>query len=165
MPKRIAIFWPGDYRFKPNEWALAQSREATGQLVAALEETGTFAIPRRGISDSPRSGDCQTKSDRRPNYRCFCPLDLRTPHRRRRRRQEQPALARLEFFRNLARAGGAAQHGRLARKRRPAGVANLDRRGRLVCRQRIHGTLGRVVHDRTDRLPDERTARGRRDQP
>ena len=36
MPKKVAIFWPGDYRAKPNEWALTQSREATAQLVAAL---------------------------------------------------------------------------------------------------------------------------------
>ena len=40
MPKRVAIFWPGDYRAKPNEWALAQSREATDQLVAALRKLG-----------------------------------------------------------------------------------------------------------------------------
>ena len=29
MPKKVAIFWPGDYRAKPNEWALPQLREAT----------------------------------------------------------------------------------------------------------------------------------------
>src|SRR5438477_9469868 len=40
MPKRVAIFWPGDYRAKPNEWALAQSRDATRQLVAALRKLG-----------------------------------------------------------------------------------------------------------------------------
>ena len=40
MPKKVAIFWPGDYRSKPNEWALPQSREATGQLVAALKKLG-----------------------------------------------------------------------------------------------------------------------------
>ena len=40
MPKKVAIFWPGDYRAKPNEWALPQSREATSQLVAALEKLG-----------------------------------------------------------------------------------------------------------------------------
>ncbi|MGP0065456.1 MAG: fucose isomerase [Isosphaeraceae bacterium] len=40
MPKKVAIFWPGDYRAKPNEWALAQSRETTDQLVAALRKLG-----------------------------------------------------------------------------------------------------------------------------
>ncbi len=36
----MVIFWPGDYRDKPNEWALPQSREATRQLVAALKKLG-----------------------------------------------------------------------------------------------------------------------------
>jgi L-fucose isomerase-like protein len=40
MSKKVAIFWPGDYRSKPNEWALAQSRETTEQLVAALKKLG-----------------------------------------------------------------------------------------------------------------------------
>jgi L-fucose isomerase-like protein len=40
MPRKIAIFWPGDYRAKPNEWALAQSQEATSQLTAALRKLG-----------------------------------------------------------------------------------------------------------------------------
>jgi L-fucose isomerase-like protein len=40
MSKKIAIFWPGDYRPKPNLWALTQSREATQHLVAALKKLG-----------------------------------------------------------------------------------------------------------------------------
>jgi L-fucose isomerase-like protein len=40
MSKRIALFWPGDYRPMPNQWALPQSREATRQLTAALERLG-----------------------------------------------------------------------------------------------------------------------------
>jgi hypothetical protein len=40
MPKKVAIFWPGDYRSQPNEWALSQSREATSQLVTALKKLG-----------------------------------------------------------------------------------------------------------------------------
>ncbi len=40
MSKKVAVFWPGDYRAKPNEWALAQSRETTTQLVAALKKLG-----------------------------------------------------------------------------------------------------------------------------
>ena len=40
MPKKVAIFWPGDYRAKPNEWALAQSQEATSQLFAAIRKLG-----------------------------------------------------------------------------------------------------------------------------
>jgi L-fucose isomerase-like protein len=38
--KRVAIFWPGDYRPLPNEWALPQATEATRQLTRALERLG-----------------------------------------------------------------------------------------------------------------------------
>jgi len=38
--KRIAIFWPGDYRDQPNEWARPQITEATGQLQNALKKLG-----------------------------------------------------------------------------------------------------------------------------
>src|SRR5215469_5091087 len=40
MSKKVAVFWPGDYRARPNEWALPQSRETTDQLVAALRKLG-----------------------------------------------------------------------------------------------------------------------------
>ncbi len=40
MSKKVAVFWPGDYRSKPNEWALPQARETTAQLVAALTKLG-----------------------------------------------------------------------------------------------------------------------------
>ncbi|MHC5539525.1 fucose isomerase, partial [Singulisphaera rosea] len=40
MSKKVAVFWPGDYRAKPNEWALPHSRETTEQLVAALKKLG-----------------------------------------------------------------------------------------------------------------------------
>lgn len=40
MSSRVAVFWPGDYRAKPNEWALPQAQETTRQLVAALTKLG-----------------------------------------------------------------------------------------------------------------------------
>jgi L-fucose isomerase-like protein len=40
MTKKVALFWPGDYRAKPNEWALPQSEETTRQLMAALKKLG-----------------------------------------------------------------------------------------------------------------------------
>ena len=40
MTKRVAIFWPGDYRTRPNEWALPHSRTTTDQLIAALRKLG-----------------------------------------------------------------------------------------------------------------------------
>lgn len=38
--RKVYIFWPGDYRQQPNEWAIPQSRETTAQLVAALQKLG-----------------------------------------------------------------------------------------------------------------------------
>ncbi len=40
MSRKVAVFWPGDYRAKPNEWALPHSQETTRQLVAALTKLG-----------------------------------------------------------------------------------------------------------------------------
>jgi L-fucose isomerase-like protein len=40
MSKKVAVFWPGDYRAKPNDWALPQAEETTRQLVAALTKLG-----------------------------------------------------------------------------------------------------------------------------
>jgi len=38
--KKVAIFWPGDYRAKPNEWARPQATETTAQLTQALKKLG-----------------------------------------------------------------------------------------------------------------------------
>lgn len=40
MSKEIALFWPGDYRDKPNELALRLAQEATRQMSAALKRLG-----------------------------------------------------------------------------------------------------------------------------
>lgn len=69
MSKKVAVFWPGDYRAKPNEWALPQARETTAQLVAALRKLGRSpyvvegfltrpdeAIARLGPIDDPMVG-------------------------------------------------------------------------------------------------------------
>lgn len=40
MPPKIAVFWPGDYRALPNEWAKPQAEQATAQLLAALKKLG-----------------------------------------------------------------------------------------------------------------------------
>ncbi|MBI4606104.1 MAG: fucose isomerase [Planctomycetes bacterium] len=40
MSKDVAIFWPGDYRDKPNQWAVPQLREATRNLLKALRKLG-----------------------------------------------------------------------------------------------------------------------------
>ncbi len=40
MSKKVALFWPGDYRQKPNEWALPHAQKTTQQLEAALRKLG-----------------------------------------------------------------------------------------------------------------------------
>jgi L-fucose isomerase-like protein len=40
MSRKVAVFWPGDYRARPNELARPQAEEATAQLVAALKKLG-----------------------------------------------------------------------------------------------------------------------------
>ena len=39
MHSRVAIFWPGDYRERPNELALPNVEQATRQLEQALTAT------------------------------------------------------------------------------------------------------------------------------
>ncbi|WZO96579.1 fucose isomerase [Isosphaeraceae bacterium EP7] len=53
MSKKVAVFWPGDYRAKPNEWALEQSRETTGQLVSALKKLGRTPYQVEGYLTRP----------------------------------------------------------------------------------------------------------------
>ena len=40
MSSKVAIFWPGDYRAKPNEWAVPSVTQATAQLENALKKLG-----------------------------------------------------------------------------------------------------------------------------
>ena len=71
MARKIAIFWPGDYRAKPNELALPGATEASRQLEAALRKLGCEsyrvegwltrpheAIDRLGRIDDPLIGVC-----------------------------------------------------------------------------------------------------------
>lgn len=47
MSAKIALFWPGDYRAKPNEWALPSIAGATLQLEKALKKLGrkSYRVP------------------------------------------------------------------------------------------------------------------------
>jgi L-fucose isomerase-like protein len=69
--KRVALFWPGDARDKPNELALPNINEATSQLEAALKKLGRapyrvegylskphHAIEKLGRIDDPMVGVC-----------------------------------------------------------------------------------------------------------
>ena len=40
MSKKVAVFWPGDYRPSPNKLAVPEMNEATAQMVAALKKLG-----------------------------------------------------------------------------------------------------------------------------
>ncbi len=53
MSKKVAVFWPGDYRAKPNEWALPQARATTAQLVTALKKLGRSAYVVEGFLTRP----------------------------------------------------------------------------------------------------------------
>jgi len=71
MSKRVALFWPGDARAKPNELALPSIEEATTQLERALRKVGrdTYRVPgflakpheaieKLGPIDDPMIGVC-----------------------------------------------------------------------------------------------------------
>ena len=51
--KNIALFWPGDYRDKPNEWALPGVEGATRQLENALKKLGYSPYRVEGFISKP----------------------------------------------------------------------------------------------------------------
>src|SRR3954454_4662775 len=53
MSKKVAVFWPGDYRDRPNEWARPQAVETTRQLVAALTKLGRSPYVVEGFLTRP----------------------------------------------------------------------------------------------------------------
>ncbi|MGD8452887.1 MAG: fucose isomerase [Phycisphaerae bacterium] len=53
MPTKIAIFWPGDYRPKPNEQALPNVQQATAQLEGALKKLGRPSYRIEGFLTRP----------------------------------------------------------------------------------------------------------------
>jgi L-fucose isomerase-like protein len=53
LVKRVAIFWPGDYRDRPNEWARPQITETTEQLQKALKKLGRKPYVVRGFLTRP----------------------------------------------------------------------------------------------------------------
>ena len=53
MSKKVALFWPGDYREKPNELALPLAQEATRQVSAALKRLGREPYVVEGFLTKP----------------------------------------------------------------------------------------------------------------
>ncbi len=53
MSTKVAIFWPGDYRARPNELALPNMEEATAQLERALKKLGRSSYRVEGFLTKP----------------------------------------------------------------------------------------------------------------
>ena len=53
MKKRIAIFWPGDYRNEPNQLALSGVEEATTQMEKAVAKLGFESYRIEGFVTKP----------------------------------------------------------------------------------------------------------------
>lgn len=53
MATKVGIFWPGDYRTKPNEWALPHITKATLQLEKALKKLGRSSYRIKGYLTKP----------------------------------------------------------------------------------------------------------------
>ena len=51
--KKVGIFWPGDYRAQPNEWARPQAVETTRQLEQALRKLGRTPYVVEGFLTRP----------------------------------------------------------------------------------------------------------------
>ncbi|HZU35164.1 MAG TPA: hypothetical protein VFA18_04605 [Gemmataceae bacterium] len=51
--RKVAIFWPGDYRGQPNEWAQPQAAETTDQLQHALRKLGREPYVIKGFLTRP----------------------------------------------------------------------------------------------------------------
>ncbi len=51
--KKIALFWPGDYREKPNQWAIPSITEATKQLENAIKKLGHSSYRIEGFLSKP----------------------------------------------------------------------------------------------------------------
>ena len=107
MSKKVALFWPGDARAKPNELALPQHPRSDGADRPRAEEARPRAVPGRRLPLEAARGDREARPDRRPDGRRLRPLVLRPAHVRRRRRQGQPAPPREQLLRTLARASSA----------------------------------------------------------
>ena len=152
MSKKVAVFWPGDYRAKPNEWALPQSRETTRQLVAALTKLGRSPYVVEGFLTRPDEAIAKLGPIDDPMVGVFVHW-VYGPHTVDGVvGKDNPLLLASQLLGDLARPGRPAQHRRLARERRPGRLARLDRRRRLDGRRRVHGAARRVVLDRPDRL-------------
>ena len=162
MSKKVAVFWPGDYRAKPNEWALPQSRETTEQLVAALRKLGRSPYVVDGYLTRPDEAIAKLGPIDDPMIGVFVHWTY-APHTVDGVvGKDNPLLLASNFSGTWPGLVALLEHRGLARKRRPRRLAGLDRRPRLDRRRPVHGAPRRVVLDRPDRLRHQRAPRRRR---
>ena len=109
MKQRIALFWPGDAREKPNELALPNAEEATQQLEKALSKPRSNELSRARIPCEASRGDRKAGAHHRSDDRRVRALVLRPAHHRGRRREGQPPAARQQLLWTVARPRGASQ--------------------------------------------------------
>ena len=151
MAKRIALFWPGDGRAKPNELALPSVEEATAQIERALKKLGREpyrvpgflskpheAIEKLGPIDDPMVGVCV--------HWFYGPHTTDGVVGK-----DNPLLLASNFSGQWPGLVGLLNTGRVPREPRPRVLARLDRRAGLCDRRRVHGAPRRVVHDGTHR--------------
>jgi L-fucose isomerase-like protein len=53
LQKKVALFWPGDYRPEPNKWALPYSQRVTEQMTRALKKLGRAPYLVKGYLTRP----------------------------------------------------------------------------------------------------------------
>ena len=159
----MAIFWPGDYRAKPNEWALAQSQEATAQLTAALRKLGRSPYLVEGYLTRPDESIAKLGPIDDPLIGLYVHWTY-APHTVDGVvGKDNPLLLASNFSGTWPGLVALLNTGGVARERRPAGLAHLVRRPRLDGRRPLHGTARRMVHDRPDRLRLQRASSCRGD--
>jgi len=72
MSKKVAIFYPGDYRTEPNRLAQPQVREATDQLTRALKKLGRQPRMIRGFLRKPSEAIDKLRPVDDPMIGLFC---------------------------------------------------------------------------------------------
>ena len=138
--QKIAIFWPGDYRERPNEWALPGAEQATVQLERALQKLGRSSYRIEGFLSRPHEAIEKLGPIDDPMIGVYTHWVYGPPYHRWRSRKRQSAIARQQFLRTVARSRRAIEHGRLPGKRWKRELPRMDQRPRLARRSGTYGT-------------------------
>ena len=157
MSKKVALFWPGDARAKPNELALPNVAEATAQLEARAEEAraheptaceGFLSKPHESIEklgpiDDPMVGVCV--------HWFYGPHTTDGVVGK-----DNPLLLASNFSGRWPGLVGLLNTGACLEIARAPVLARVDDAARLDEGRDVHGAPRRVVRDRAHRLPRRR---------